>query len=151
MIRSITSFYRRTGGRRQRLLVATATTTRSSGLCRRDNNAARFSTSTAIKGTTTLTSSRSFSSSGSQLVDDETGLLKFNTLHELQENACQVYGHDHELFGTFSESSQKFEYMTYSDFGQRVEECRSVMKDLGTFGCPRGEKKEVSDFNKSIV
>mmetsp|Transcript_45161 Transcript_45161/g.109962 ORF Transcript_45161/g.109962 Transcript_45161/m.109962 type:complete len:706 (+) Transcript_45161:370-2487(+) len=124
LIRSITSPSRR-GGRPRPLVVAT---TRRNGRWS-DNKAARLSTSTTAE-TTTFTSARAFSSS-QQLVDDETGLLKFNTLHELQENACQVYGHDHELFGTFSESSQKFEYMTYSDFGQRVEECRSVLKDLG--------------------
>eukprot|EP00529_Nitzschia_sp_RCC80_P017867 CAMPEP_0113495474 /NCGR_PEP_ID=MMETSP0014_2-20120614/29629_1 /TAXON_ID=2857 /ORGANISM="Nitzschia sp." /LENGTH=843 /DNA_ID=CAMNT_0000389375 /DNA_START=149 /DNA_END=2681 /DNA_ORIENTATION=- /assembly_acc=CAM_ASM_000159 len=129
LIRSITSSSRR-GGRQQRLLVATSTTTTTTSSGRwSDSNAARLSTSTTAD-TTTFTSSRAFSSS-QQLVDGETGLLKFNTLHELQENACQVYSHDHELFGTFSESSQKFEYMTYSDFGQRVEECRSVLKDLG--------------------
>ncbi|KAL3922081.1 MAG: hypothetical protein SGILL_002395 [Bacillariaceae sp.] len=79
----------------------------------------------------------SSSSSSSSLADfqdqglvDSSGLTQFNTLHELQLTACKVYP-DNELFGTFSESSGRFEYFTYKDFGQKVEECRAVLKHLG--------------------
>lgn len=61
---------------------------------------------------------------------DNRGMTVFNTLHELQEVACQVYANN-ELFGTFSDQTQKFEYLTYKEFGHKVEECRAVLKHLG--------------------
>lgn len=61
---------------------------------------------------------------------DSQGLTVFNTLHELQTTACKVYS-DNELFGTFSEASGHFEYLTYKDFGEKVDECRAVLKHLG--------------------
>jgi hypothetical protein len=61
---------------------------------------------------------------------DNQGMTVFNTLHELQEVACKVYANN-DLFGTFSEQSQKFEYLTYKEFGHKVEECRAVLKHLG--------------------
>jgi hypothetical protein len=61
---------------------------------------------------------------------DNQGMTVFNTLHELQEVACKVYGNN-ELFGTFSGETQQFEYLTYKQFGGKVEECRAVLKNLG--------------------
>lgn len=61
---------------------------------------------------------------------DAQGLTVFNTLHELQETACKVYPKN-ELFGTFSEESLKFEYLSYEEFGGKVDKCRSVLSHLG--------------------
>lgn len=61
---------------------------------------------------------------------DERGLLNFDTLHEMQVRACQVF-EPKELFGTYSEESKQFEFMTYGEYGQRVDRCRAMLKDLG--------------------
>jgi long-chain acyl-CoA synthetase len=61
---------------------------------------------------------------------DEKGLTVFDTLHEMQLSSCQVYSQN-ELFGTFSPKSEKFEWMTYEEYGKKVDQCRSMLKDLG--------------------
>jgi len=64
---------------------------------------------------------------------DERNLLKFETLHELQVNASTAFA-TNELFGTYTEkegSDPTFEWMTYKEYGEKVKECRSVLKDLG--------------------
>jgi hypothetical protein len=106
------------------------------------SNQGRFSTTTTIDQNVdtrrstespTNTPGRAFSStsfSDEQLLDDK-GLLRFKTLHELQEAACQVYSNN-ELFGTYSPTTQQFEYMTYNEFGHKVAQCRAVLIDLGT-------------------
>ena len=63
---------------------------------------------------------------------DENGLTIFDTLHEMIHGSCRVYAQN-ELFGTFNPSSEKFEYMTYDEFGAKVNQCRSMLKNLGTF------------------
>ena len=63
---------------------------------------------------------------------DSKGLTVFDTLHQLQETSCEVFSNN-DLFGTFNDKSGKFEYMTYEDFGQKVSECRAVLKHLGEF------------------
>lgn len=62
---------------------------------------------------------------------DENGLTLFDTLHEMQVRACQVYAAD-DLFGTYSPDSKKFEWMTYHDYDVKVQTCRTMLKDLGT-------------------
>ena len=64
---------------------------------------------------------------------DNKGLLAFKTLHELQMRASKVF-RENELFGTFNESSGRFEYLDYHDFGIKVDECRQLLKHLGEFG-----------------
>lgn len=63
---------------------------------------------------------------------DENRLLNFDTLHEMQVRACEVF-EPKRLFGTFSEESNKFEFMTFGEFGQQVDHVRALLKDLGKF------------------
>ena len=50
---------------------------------------------------------------------------------EMQINSCKVF-ESNDFLGTFQESSGAFEYMTYGEFSDRVDRCRTVLKDLGT-------------------
>lgn len=61
---------------------------------------------------------------------DDQGLTVFDTLHQMQVNSCQVYK-ENELFGTYDEASNSFLYMTYEEYNQKVNQCRSLLKDLG--------------------
>lgn len=59
---------------------------------------------------------------------DDRELTNYATLHELQVHSCEVYAQN-ELFGTYSEHSKTFEYMTYQEYADRVDECRRVLRD----------------------
>lgn len=61
---------------------------------------------------------------------DEENLTIFNTLHEMQVRSCQVYA-ENDLFGSFDETHNKFNYITYKEFGNQVDNCRTVLRDLG--------------------
>jgi len=65
---------------------------------------------------------------------DENNLLSFETLHELQKHATDAYGPNH-LFGTYEAepSGEKgaFRWMTYKEWGDTVDTCRAMLKDLG--------------------
>ena len=83
---------------------------------------------------------------------DEYGLLKFDTLHEMNRNAVLAFA-PNDLFGTYSnngddniESSSStsekkksvgggggggFEWITYEGWGRKVDVCREVLRDLG--------------------
>lgn len=61
---------------------------------------------------------------------DERGLTVFETLHELQTRAVEVYA-DNELLGTYNPETEKFEYMKYKEFASLVNKARFVLKDLG--------------------
>jgi len=61
---------------------------------------------------------------------DKQGMTAFNTLHELQVNSTLVYS-ENELFGTYNEESKSFQYMTYSEYNEKVNQCRALLKDLG--------------------
>ena len=63
---------------------------------------------------------------------DEYGLTKFDTLHEMQVRSCAVYA-ENDLFGTHNPESDQFEYITYKEFENRVNACRSVLHDLGKY------------------
>jgi hypothetical protein len=66
---------------------------------------------------------------------DERGLTIFDTLHEMQVRSCHVYA-SHPLFGTYSNETQRFEWTTYAYFQDRVDTCRTLLKDLGkSNGC----------------
>jgi len=45
---------------------------------------------------------------------DERGLVNFDTLHNMQVRSCEVFAHKN-LFATFSEESQSFEWMTFQE------------------------------------
>jgi len=65
---------------------------------------------------------------------DGRDLLNFKTLHELQVNASIAFA-ENKLFGTYAKKEgtgdETYEWMTFSEYGQKVEQCRSVLKDLG--------------------
>mmetsp|Transcript_8135 Transcript_8135/g.17463 ORF Transcript_8135/g.17463 Transcript_8135/m.17463 type:complete len:684 (-) Transcript_8135:57-2108(-) len=76
-------------------------------------------------------------------VVDSDGLLQFKTLHEMNRNATIAF-RDNELFGTYrappqeenfvkdqEEKPGKFEWMSYGEYGELVDRCRTVLKDLG--------------------
>jgi len=66
-------------------------------------------------------------------VFDDRNLLRFETLHELQVHASTAFP-ENKLFGTHTEregSDPTFQWMTYREYGEQVERCRSVLKDLG--------------------
>lgn len=67
---------------------------------------------------------------GTTSVEQKKGLLDFKTLHELQRVACDVYS-ENSLYGTYNESTSRFEYLNYNDFGRKVEDCRVVLQHLG--------------------
>ncbi len=93
---------------------------------------ASFSTSTAESP-----SSPSLQERG---ILNQNNLLNFDTLHELQMNASIAFA-DNPLFGTYTERKEgegdkadaSFEWMTYSEYGEKVDACRTVLKDLGMF------------------
>lgn len=74
---------------------------------------------------------------------DSNDLTVFSTLHELQETSCKVYANN-DLFGTYNDESGSFEYLTYREFGQKVDKCRAVLKHLGTWDA-------IKDTNKSLT
>lgn len=62
----------------------------------------------------------------------EDDYLDFSTLHSLNANAVKAYA-SNPLFGTFRHD--KFEWMTYEEFGKRVDLCRALLKDVGKLKC----------------
>jgi hypothetical protein len=58
--------------------------------------------------------------------------LPFDTLHSLNANAVEKYP-SNPLFGTFRGSKDGFEWMTYAEFGRRVELCRGLLREVGEF------------------
>ena len=64
---------------------------------------------------------------------DEKGLTVFDTLHEMQVRSCKTYGKN-EIFGTYSDAGDtpQFEWMTFTEYGEAVDKCRAVLKDIGT-------------------
>ena len=86
------------------------------------------SSTTTLRFLTTESSSKQrFQEEG---ILDQDGLVQFDTLYEMQSRACAVF-ENNQLFGTFSESSESFDYMTYGEYGRKVNQCRMVLKDLG--------------------
>eukprot|EP00566_Odontella_aurita_P007126 CAMPEP_0113538672 /NCGR_PEP_ID=MMETSP0015_2-20120614/7495_1 /TAXON_ID=2838 /ORGANISM="Odontella" /LENGTH=741 /DNA_ID=CAMNT_0000438271 /DNA_START=484 /DNA_END=2709 /DNA_ORIENTATION=+ /assembly_acc=CAM_ASM_000160 len=72
---------------------------------------------------------------------DSSNLLRFETLHEMQRNASVAYA-PNDMFGTYEENSEygggtggdgggTFKWMSYEKFGDKVDTCRTVLKDLG--------------------
>mmetsp|Transcript_4379 Transcript_4379/g.8938 ORF Transcript_4379/g.8938 Transcript_4379/m.8938 type:complete len:698 (-) Transcript_4379:42-2135(-) len=89
----------------------------------------------------------SSSSEGKQLtrqdVLDSDGLLQFKTLHEMNYYASIAFK-ENPLFGTYkapevednvvkdpSGALGTFEWMSYGEYGEMVEKCRAVLKDIG--------------------
>ena len=65
---------------------------------------------------------------------DDDGYLKFDTLHELAQNASLVYSAN-PLFGTYHRESSstkgggQFDWTTYANFGQDVSLVRSILQN----------------------
>lgn len=76
---------------------------------------------------------------------DDNGLTTFDTLHEMQVRSCAVYA-DNDLFGTYNPASEQFEYETFAKYGQLVDQCRAVLKDLGV-----GEHDKVAVISNNRV
>lgn len=92
--------------------------------------------SSKTRSSTSFTNTKSFSTTSieslqKQEILDDRELLQFNTLHELQKNACMAFA-DNTVFGTFEENKGDFEWMTYKEFGEKVDQCIFVLRDLGT-------------------
>jgi len=65
---------------------------------------------------------------------DERNLLKFETLYELQRNASTAFAQN-ALFGTYKERkgmNSIYNWMTYGEYGVKVNQCRTVLKEIGT-------------------
>uniref|UniRef100_A0A7S3PYI5 AMP-dependent synthetase/ligase domain-containing protein n=1 Tax=Chaetoceros debilis TaxID=122233 RepID=A0A7S3PYI5_9STRA len=94
------------------------------------------------KSSSSRARSRSFSSQTSlqatpeflreQGIFCENNLLKFDTLHELQKRGAVAFA-ENPIFGTYTDAGgdPRFEYMNYREFGEKVDQCRTVLKDLG--------------------
>ena len=81
-------------------------------------------------------------------VMDSNGLLQFTTLHEMNRNATIAFK-DNPLFGTYKaapaveenivkdqpppeqQAKGSFEWMTYGEYAELVDRCRTVLKDVG--------------------
>jgi len=67
-------------------------------------------------------SSASFDDLHKEGILGSDGILKFSTLHELQQNATKAFANN-ELFGTFVSKedggNDDFEFMTYKEFGEK--------------------------------
>jgi len=64
---------------------------------------------------------------------DERNFLKFETLHELQVNASIAFA-ENNLFGTYVKkegSDAAFEWINFRNYGELVNQCRAVLKNLG--------------------
>jgi long-chain acyl-CoA synthetase len=61
---------------------------------------------------------------------DQDCMVAFQTLHELQYRSCQVFA-DNEIFGTFDPATTSYNFMTYEEYNQKVNRCRSLLKDFG--------------------
>jgi len=61
---------------------------------------------------------------------DDRGLTVFDTLHEMQVRSCAVY-EKRNLFGTYSNETERFEWMSFKEYADKVDRCRTVLKDLG--------------------
>mmetsp|Transcript_3418 Transcript_3418/g.5059 ORF Transcript_3418/g.5059 Transcript_3418/m.5059 type:complete len:738 (+) Transcript_3418:49-2262(+) len=71
--------------------------------------------------------------------------VNFTTLHTMQRNACMAFA-NRPLFGTFSPTSQKFEWITFHQFSSLVNIARSVLQhDLG---CTENSKIGIISNNR---
>lgn len=61
---------------------------------------------------------------------DDDGLTVFDTLHDMQVRSCHVFA-DRPLFGTYSNDSKKFEWMSYHEYAHKVDCCRAFLQSVG--------------------
>jgi hypothetical protein len=118
--------------------VVSRWTKRSPQLIRSQLKKKYFTTSKTINTFISTLSHQTIDSSLQERgIFDERNLLKFDTIHELQSNASIAFA-DNPLFGKYVKpegQDAKFEYMTYRDFGRKVDTCRALLKDLGMSNC----------------
>jgi len=89
--------------------------------------------SPTIHGSVKACTGRSFSTSRDKDLQDRgifdsRNTLLFETLHDIRVNGTVAF-HDNPIFGTFQEG--KFHWMTYGEWGNKVDNCRTVLKNLG--------------------
>jgi hypothetical protein len=75
---------------------------------------------------------------------DEQKLTLFDTLHEMQVRSCEIYA-ENDLFGSYDAKDDCFKYITYSEFGEKVDRCRTVLKDLGKLQTALSRNFELND------
>mmetsp|Transcript_26633 Transcript_26633/g.37521 ORF Transcript_26633/g.37521 Transcript_26633/m.37521 type:complete len:706 (-) Transcript_26633:170-2287(-) len=66
---------------------------------------------------------------------DDGELVQFDTLHNMQVNACLAFD-ENDLFGTYkaavSEKEEaQYEWMSFTEWGETVNQCRAVLQDMG--------------------
>lgn len=107
--------------------------------------AAATATAASCQQPTTIAAIRFISSETLTREDviDSNGLLQFTTLHEMNRNATIAFKDNH-LFGTYKaaaieenvvkdqpDAKGSFEWMTYGEYAELVDRCRTVLKDAG--------------------
>ena len=70
---------------------------------------------------TFIDSNRSFSAAA-----DRPSPLQFTNLVELQVKSCEKF-HDRPCFGSRSEKGDKYDWISYQEFGRRVQKFRNVL------------------------
>jgi hypothetical protein len=81
---------------------------------------------------------------------DEQKLTLFDTLHEMQVRSCEIYA-ENDLFGSYDAKDDCFKYITYSEFGEKVNRCRAVLKDLGKSQTTLSRNSERNDANIAFL
>lgn len=81
-------------------------------------------------------------------LDTDQVLVNFDTLHNMQVRGCKVF-EQKNLFGTHNKTTSKFDWMTFQEFGDHVDRCRAVLKDLGEF--PRAKKGTRRDLKRATL
>ena len=109
-------------------VLAAPSITKSSLLFHRHDYFKKKSNSSSSRRFLTTGEEKEFRGRG--ILDDE-GMVTFETLHELQVRSSLVYS-DNEIFGTFDPETGKYDWITYAEYSQRVNQCRTLLKDIGT-------------------
>jgi len=108
-------------------ILAAPSITKSSLLLHRHDYFKKNSNSSSSRRFLTTDEEKEFRGRG--ILDDE-GMVTFETLHELQVRSSLVYS-DNEIFGTFDPETGKYDWITYAEYSQRVNQCRTLLKDIG--------------------
>ena len=64
----------------------------------------------------------------------------------MQVRSCAVYA-ENELFGSYDAAENNFKYVTYEEFGNQVDKCRAVLKELGKWLNESLTRSNIVSFN----